>query len=47
MDNAATFGILSPGISQFPFRKTTDPGDLNILNLSSKTSDTGKHNTAG
>lgn len=32
MDKAATSGMRSPGIGQFPFRKTTDPGDLNILN---------------
>lgn len=32
MDNAATSGIRSPGIGQFPSRKTTDPGDLKILN---------------
>lgn len=32
MDNAATSGIRSPGIGQFPSRKTTDPGDRKILN---------------
>ena len=47
MDHAATSGIRSPGIGQFPFWKTTDTGDLNILNLFPKTPDTGKHNTAG
>ena len=47
MDNAATFGIHSPGIGQFPFWKTTDTGDLNILNMFPKTPDTGKHNSAG
>ena len=37
MDNAATSGIRSPGIGQFPFWETTDPGDLNILNSFPKT----------
>jgi hypothetical protein len=37
MDSAATSGIRSPGIGQFPFRKTTDPGDLKMLNSLPKT----------
>lgn len=37
MDNAATSGIRSPGIGHFPSRKTTDPGDLNMLNSFPKT----------
>lgn len=39
MDKAATSGIRSPGIGQFPSRNITDSGALNTLNSLAETTE--------